>query len=178
MKKLALITTLSLAAAAGQAQTYGEIGYTTVNYEEPVQGYTVKRSPQAMRGLVGYELSENLAIEGMVGLGLGDANVEVMGRTIPGAKLKIDSLFGVYVTPKLKLADNFEGFARAGFASAKGTVSMNRESSSGSTNGFSYGLGVRYAFDKNTSLTIDYMSYIDKIDAKATGFTVGIGFKF
>ncbi len=178
MKKFALATTLALAAVAAQAQIYGEIGYTNVNYEEPVQGYTFKSSPKALRGLVGYELSENVAIEGVLGMGLGDANVEAAGRTISGAKLQIDNLYGVYVTPKLKLADNFEGFVRAGFASAKGTVSYNGQSSSGTTDGFSYGLGVRYAFDKNTSLNVDYMSYFDKSDAKASGFTVGIGFKF
>lgn len=178
MKKLAIASTLALAALAAQAQTYAEIGYTSVNYEEQALGYTFKSSPKALRGLMGYELSENVAIEGIVAMGMGDANVKVAGQTISGANLQIDSLYGIYVTPKMKLADNFEGFVRAGYASAKGTVSYNGQNSSGSSNGFSYGLGVRYAFDKKTSLNVDYMSYVDKSDAKATGFTVGIGFKF
>lgn len=178
MKKLVISSLLAMAAVGAQAQTYGEIGYTSISYEEPVEGYTVKSKPKALRGLVGYELSENLALEGIVGIGLDDADVTVVGRTIPGVKLKIDNMYGFYVTPKMKLAENFEGFVRAGFASASGTVSANGQTSSGTTDGLSYGLGVRYSFDKNTSVSVDYMSYFDKSDSKATGFTVGVGFRF
>jgi opacity protein-like surface antigen len=179
MKKFAIASAIAVAAISAQAQqTYAEIGYTAVSYEEQVAGYTAKSSPKALRGIFGYELNENLAIEGLLGFGMSDGNVKVSGQTIPGAKLKVDNLFGIYVTPKTKLAENLEGFVRAGFARAKGTVSLDGESSSDSTSGFSYGLGVRYAIDKKTFVNVDYMSYFNKSDAQATGFTVGLGIKF
>jgi len=167
-----------MVAMGAQAQTYGEIGYTTVSFDDSSFGSTWKSSPKALRGLVGYELNENLAIEGMIGLGLGNDGIKVKGQNVLGANLKIDNMYGVYITPKVKLANNLEGFVRAGYAHVKGTVSDNGQSSSGSESGFSYGLGARYAFDKNMSLNFDYMSYLDKSNAKATGFTVGVGYKF
>lgn len=177
MKKITLVSVLALAAIGAQAQTYGEIGYTTVSFTDPSSSPTIKTSPKALRGLMGYEISENIAIEGIIGLGLGSDSIKVNGQS-SGANLKINSMYGVYLTPKAKLADNLEGFVRAGYMHVKGTATDSGSSSTSSESGFSYGFGARYALDKNMSLNVDYMSYLNKTDIKATGFTVGIGYKF
>ena len=177
MKKITLASVLALAAIGAQAQTYGEIGYATVSFTDPSTSPTYKSSPKALRGLVGYEVSENIAVEGIIGLGLGSDSIKVNGQS-SGANLKINSMYGVYLTPKAKLADNLEGFVRAGYMHVKGTATDSGSSSTSSESGFSYGFGARYALDKNMSLNVDYMSYLNKTDIKATGFTVGIGYKF
>lgn len=178
MKKVTMAAVLALAAIGAQAQIYGEIGYTAVSHDRNSDGSSLKSSPKAIRGLVGYELSENIAIEGIVGLGIGNGSVQVDGQNIAGAKQKIDNMYGLFLTPKVKLADNLEGFVRAGYTNGKGTISYNGQSASSSESGFSYGLGARYTLDKNMSLNVDYMSYLNKTDVKAAGFTVGIGYKF
>ena len=178
MIKLAIASALTLAAFSASAQMYGEIGFTAVKYEENVFGYKAESSPTAIRGIFGYEINPNLAIEGLAAFGLSDDKIKVGGYTIPGANFKVDNVFGIYAKPKFKFTPELEGFVRAGFAQSKGTASLNGQSSSASESGFSYGLGVNYALNKTTSLNVDYMSYLDKNESKATGFTFGVGYKF
>jgi hypothetical protein len=188
MKRLAIASTVALFALSSQAEgqlplqpanpNYFEIGLTSVKFEEDTLGYSIKSTPDAMRGVLGREIHDNVALEGMFGFGLGHTSVDVNGQSFTGANFKVNSMYGLYVTPKAMLADNFEGFLRLGYAYAKGTASVNGESAVDSDNGFSYGLGVRYHFDKTTFLNVDYMSYLHKSEYKATGFTVGLGFKF
>ena len=188
MKRLAIACATTLFALSSQAQgqlqaqpvnpNYVELGITSVKFEEDALGYSIKSTPDAMRGILGREFHDNVAVEAMFGVGLGHTSVDVNGQSLPGANFKVNSMYGLYVTPKAVLTDNIEGFLRLGYAYAKGTVSLNGESAADSDNGFSYGLGVRYHFDKTTFLNVDYMSYLHKNDYKATGLTVGLGFKF
>jgi outer membrane immunogenic protein len=184
MKRFAVASALVSLAVAAQAQTvadkraYVEVGYTAVAYEENALGYNIKSSPKAVRGVLGYEVTDNVAIEAMAGAGTGYSDVDVTDQSIPGLKFKINSLYGLYVTPKAVLADNLEGFVRLGYAHARGTATLDAVSSSDTDSGFSYGVGIRYHFDKTTFLNVDYMSYLHKSDYKANGVTVGLGFKF
>lgn len=184
MKRFAVASLIICMTVAAQAQTpaekriYAEVGYTSVSYEENTLGYNIKSSPQAIRGVLGYELNDNVAIEAMAGAGTGYSDVDVTNLSTPGLKFKINSLYGLYVTPKTNLADNLEGFIRLGYAHARGTASVDALSSSDTDSGFSYGLGIRYHFDKTMFLNVDYMSFLDKSDYRAKGLTVGVGFKF
>lgn len=188
MKQLTIATALALCALSSHAQSlstlpaanpnYVEVGFTAVKYEENALGYSIKSSPDAIRGVVGREINPNVAVEAMFATGLGRSSVEADGQDLSGANFKINSMYGLYVTPKTMLADQFEGFLRLGYAYARGTASYGGESSADSENSFSYGIGVRYHFDKTTFLNVDYMSYLNKSDYKADGFTVGLGFRF
>lgn len=188
MKQLTIAAALALCALSSQAQSpsiasaanpnYVEVGFTAVKYEEDALGYSIKTSPDAIRGILGREINSNVAVEAMFATGLGRSSVEANGQDLSGANFKINSMYGLYVTPKTMLADNIEGFVRLGYAYARGTASYNGDSVSDSDNGFSYGIGARYHFDKTTFLNVDYMSYLNKSDYKAEGFTVGLGFRF
>jgi len=184
MKRFAVASIVACMAVAAQAQpvaekrTYVELGYTAVSYEENALGYNIKSTPQAVRGVLGYALNDNVAIEAMAGAGTGYSDVDVTNQSTPGLKFKINSLYGLYVTPKAVLADSWEGFVRLGYAHARGTATLDAISSSDTDSGFSYGVGVRYHFDKSTFLNVDYMSFLHKSDYKANGVTVGLGFKF
>jgi outer membrane autotransporter protein len=176
--KLLALAIMSTAAAVN-AQTYGEIGYTATTYKENANGNGIKASPAAIRGLIGYELNPNLAIEGMVALGLGDSTVKVNGQNISSIKLEIDNAIGLYLKPKTKLNDSVEIFGRVGFARIKGTVTATGYGTeTASDNGFSYGAGLSYAINPSTSLNADYMSYLNKDGSKVNGFNLGVGFKF
>ena len=179
MKKIALASVLATAAISVQAQTYGEIGYTSTTFKETVDGFAVKASPSAIRAILGYELNPNLAVEGMVAIGMGGASIKVNDVSIPGLELKIENAVGVYLKPKMKLNDAVEVFGRLGYASVKGTLSATGlGSDSGTDNSFSYGAGLSYAIDPKMSLNGDYMQYLSKDGAKVNGFTFGVGYKF
>lgn len=184
MKRFAVASVVACMAVAAQAQavsdkrSYVEVGYTAVSYEENALGYNVKSTPKAVRGVLGYEVNDNVAIEAMAAAGTGYSDVDVTDQSTPGLKFKINAMYGLYVTPKTLLADNLEGFVRLGYAHARGTATLDAITSADSDSGFSYGVGIRYHFDKSTFLNVDYMSFLHKSDYKANGVTVGVGFKF
>jgi opacity protein-like surface antigen len=150
-----------------------------ITAKENIDGDRIKASPSALRGLLGYELNPNLAIEGMVAFGMSDASIKVNGVSEPGLKLKVDNAVGFYLKPKTKLNDQVELFGRVGFARVKGTVSeAGFGSESVTESSFSYGAGFSYAINSTTSLNADYMQYLSKDGFKVNGFTFGVGFKF
>lgn len=184
MKTLAKLLALTAigAATAANSQTYGEIGYLSLSAEENLtrngSSYNYKASPTALRGIFGYELNRNLTIEALGAFGLSDGDVKVNGTSIPGAKAKIDNAIGIYIKPKTNLNDRVELFGRLGFARSEGTRSSTSSSTPVRKNDLSYGFGMSYTINPSTSLNADYMSYLNKDGFKATGITVGVGFKF
>ncbi len=179
MKKIALASAIALASIGAQAQMYGEVGYTATTAKQNIDGDGIKASPSALRGILGYELNPNLAVEGMVAFGMSDATVKVNGVSATGVKLEIDNAVGLYLKPKTKLNDQVELFGRVGFARVKGTISAaGFGSESDSDSSFSYGAGFSYAINPTTSLNADYMQYLSKDGFKVNGFTFGVGFKF
>lgn len=169
---------IAMAAVSAQAQTYAEVGVLATAYEENAFGITAKSSPNALRAIIGRDLSDRVAVEGLLGLGVGHGDVKAAGVKVNGAKLKLDSALGVYLKGKVDVTDGLQVFARAGVVRLDGTASISGSKTSSHDSGFSYGLGVSYALSKTTSLNFDYMSYLDKSDVKANGFTLGVGYRF
>jgi outer membrane autotransporter protein len=178
MKKLILASALALTSIGVQAQTYGEIGYTSTSFKTVDEGATFKASPSAIRVILGYELSPNLAVEGMAAFGMSGATVKNTGGSSTGTKLKIDNAMGIYLKPKVKLNDAIEIFGRVGYARVKGTASGSVISETASQNGFSYGAGLSYSINPTTSLNVDYMQYTSKDGGTVNGFTFGVGYNF
>lgn len=183
MKYVLIATAVAAASLSAHAQQkpnfYVEAGYTFLNYEEDVWGDTYTSSPKAIRFTAGAELSKNVAIEAMIGLNGGDDSVSSDGVTYSSVKFKIDSMYGVYVKPKVELAPNFELFGRLGYTHATATVSEpDYGSEEASDSSFSYGVGVSYRIDSKLSINADYMSYLNKTDYSAKGFTIGLGLQF
>lgn len=183
MKHIVIPALFAIASVAAHAQHapkfYAEAGYSFIDYEEHDAGDTYKSSPKAIRLVGGAELNKNVAVELMLGFNGGDDSVKYNGVTFSSVKLKIDSMYGVYVKPKYELAPNFDVFGRVGYAHVSATVSASGfGSDSGSDSDLSYGIGASYHFDRNLSVNVDYMSYLNKSDYSAKGFTVGVGYKF
>ncbi|EGJ10609.1 porin family protein [Rubrivivax benzoatilyticus] len=177
MKKIAMIAAAVLACGAAQAQTnaspiYGEVGYSMLNAD--VAGVDLDFG--MIRGILGYEIHPNVAIEAMLGLGTSDDSVSFEGETL---KLKVQRTYGLYVKPKVEVAEGLELFGRIGFAESKVKATVvGYGSASDSDNDFSFGAGVKYTFSKNVYGVLDYMRYYNKDDIKVDGFTFGVGYKF
>jgi opacity protein-like surface antigen len=80
--------------------------------------------------------------------------------------------------PKFMLGPDLEGFVRLGFSQSKTSFTENGLKHSHNESSFPYGMGFSCALNPKTSLNVDYMSYLDKNDAKIDGFTFGVGYKF
>ena len=177
MKQLfkgALIAAVALVATATQAQTvYGEVGYMSTEFSDSVGGIGFSAKPNAVRGIVGYEIGPMLSFEGMLALGAGSETLRIAGIN-SGLGLKIDNMIGAFVKPKLPVGDVFELFGRAGYVSSKLTLDgdSDREGS------LAYGLGGSFKMTPALSLNVDYMIYHKKDDAKIDGYSVGLNYRF
>lgn len=167
MTRLAKLSTtlgLALLAAGAQAQSvYGEVGYTGLDYKEP----GLKVSPAMVRGVVGYEFTPSLAMEGMVGLHGGS-------DTSSGTTLKLDNMVGVFGKVQAPVTDALKVYGRLGVA----RTSLKANGVSDSDTGLAYGAGVTYDLSKATYLNADYTKYYDRGDQKLEGLTVGVGYRF
>lgn len=167
MTRIAKISTtlgLAILAMGAQAQNlYGEVGYTGLDYREP----GIKLSPGMVRGVVGYELSPNLSVEGMVGLDGGS-------DTAAGNTLKLNNMVGVFGKVQAPIADGVKVYGRLGVARSD----LKANGVSDSDTGLAYGVGMTYDLTKTTYLNADYTKYYDRNDQKLEGLTVGVGFRF
>ena len=158
-------------ARSAAAGAYAEIGYTQFNIDGG--GSDVK--PGALRGIVGYNVHPNVAVEGMLAFGVKEDDVSVGGVN---AEVKLKNALGLYVKPKVNVGEAFEVFGRLGYTRAKVEASVGALSGSGSESGFSYGLGANFAFSPRAYVGIDYMRYLKEDGVKTDGFTVGVGYRF
>jgi opacity protein-like surface antigen len=185
---IAAASAMLLAAGAAQAQmargtsgnVYGELGYTSLKIQE--SGFSSNK-PGVLRGIVGFNLNQNIAFEGLAGFGVRKDNST---STFNGVPVNIESdvrhMFGVYVKPKIVLGSAFELFGRVGVASTRLRSSANvagftaSDSSSGSD--VSYGLGANFNIAPTAYVGVDYMRYYNKNDVKLDGVTVSVGLRF
>lgn len=125
----------------------------------------------ALTGIIGYGVHPNLAIEGMLAVGVQDDKVG-------GVKVELEHAYGVFAKPRVMLSPNFELFGRLGYVESKLKASVPGDSLSDSDGDWAYGLGGNYYFNPNTYLSVNYLKFYDKDDVKADGWTVGVGMKF
>jgi opacity protein-like surface antigen len=137
----------------------------------------LKAKPTVLTGIVGYEINPNVAVEGLLGLGLNKSSVTV-GGTSTNIDAKISTSYGIFVKPKVMVSNEVELFARLGYASSKLKLSTSGASRSETESSFAYGLGGNYYLNKQTYLTASYMSLYSKDGVKATGLSIGVGYKF
>ena len=174
-------------ARAAAGGSYAELGYTQLK----TNGSDVK--PSALRGIVGYEFHPNVAVEGMLAFGIrSDEQTVAVPSPLGGfatgtAKVKLSNAYGVYVKPKVNVADSVELFGRLGYTRAKfkgdttvtvpGVGSFS-ESDSSSDGGVSYGVGANFKVSPAAYVGVDYMRYYRKSGVNVDGITVGVGFRF
>ncbi len=178
MKKLLGIAAACLVmAGAAHAQQatktplYGEIGYTQLKFS--AAGLDVR--PGLLRGIIGYDAHPNVAVEGMLGFGVKDDSMNIMGFDF---NVKAQHAYGVFVKPKINPTKELELFARLGYTRFKTEVSALGMSASDSDGDFSYGAGLNYSISPTTHIGVDYINYFKKDGGKIDGLTVSVGFRF
>jgi outer membrane immunogenic protein len=176
LAKFFITGAIAAASVAATAQSidnsvYAEVGYTSINYAEPATSTTMG----VLRLIVGKEISEGLAVEGMLGAAAGDGSGTLLN--IPYT-IKTNTMYGIYLKPKAKISPDFEVFGRLGWAASNLTASVGNISVSTDNKGVSYGAGLGYQVAKNIWANLDYMSYYDKDGVSGKGPTIGVSIKF
>ena len=176
-----LILVLLAMGVSAHAQTqkpanpwYGELAYAPVKIKEAgVTDGTAKN----LRGILGYELHPNVALEGLLSLGVGDASVTVDGDLVD---TRVNRVVGLYVKPKVAVSQDIELFARLGYVRTKvtSTLAATGEAESESASDVSYGFGASYRINDRWSAVVDYMRYYDKDGVRLQGLSAGLRLRF
>ncbi len=127
-------------------------------------------NPYALIAKLGYNIIENLAIEGQVGTGIKDEN------NIPTASVdsEFQSIWAIYLKPNINIVDNVNLHALAGYARTKQTI----DGTDLHALDFSYGAGIGYAFSNNMEIVMDALRYSNKTASKVDAYSIGLNFKF
>jgi len=172
----ALATAAAMASTGAQAQStpggvYAEIGWTQITYREPLASI----QPTALRVILGADVHPNLAVEGMLGVGLVSDTVRIGSVNVTG---EIGHTLGFFIKPKTTVAPGFDVFARLGYVDTKLTASMPSFRLSTSGGDLAYGVGASYKINEQLSANVDYLSYYSKNGVTGQGMTFGLGIRF
>jgi opacity protein-like surface antigen len=171
MKRIAIaaaaaLMVLGTAQAQQRSPLYGELGYSFLTFKSS----GLDTNPQALRGIIGYTVHPNVAVEGMLALG-------TTSDSDRGVDIKLKHAVGLFVKPKYDFG-NIEAFARLGWVRAKARASGGGITLTGSDDDFAYGVGANYNFNPKMYAGIDWMRYFNKDSTKIDGVTLSVGYRF
>jgi len=179
-KKLATAAATLLLLGSAQAQMppmptasqlYGELGYTWLK----VDAFGTSFRPDAIRGILGWDVHPTFAIEGMVGGGVSDDSKNLaFGATTANVNTKMDYMYGIWAKPRY-IYDRSEFFGRFGWAHTKVEANRAGVSASESQDDFAWGLGANYRFNPNGYVGIDWMRYSNQSNSHVDGLTLSVG---
>lgn len=155
------------ASAAEPGDLYGGIQYAQVTYDEDD---FEELEPTALVGRIGRFMSSNIAIEGRLGIGLedDDIDVEVPFFGTVEAELEVNNLIGVYAVFHSDTSKDVVVYGVVGATRGELEVSLLGLSEDEDDSGLSYGAGLNFG-----KFNIEYMSYLDEDDYEATAISIG-----
>lgn len=161
------------------AQVYTEVQYLSAHSRGTVSAGTTESRSDTLTGLVGYQLSDVFSVEGLIGTGLGGADVKLNGasQTHPVTS-RLDHAVGVYVRAKHDVNKDVTIFARLGWNDWQLTASNNLGSAQNSYSDLAYGVGLNYRITQSTYLTSSWMSFYNKNSVKVDGLAIGLGYSY
>lgn len=162
----ATAASVAIAAPAHADGLYGNLGYTHWDLEDV--------TPGTLTGRLGYNLSENLALEGELSLGVLEDDVTESGVKVD---VNIESAYGAFVVGKLPVAEGTTLFGRLGYGSVTAEGSALGVTVENSIDGFAFGLGGEYAFTNGFGVRGEY-TRLDGDDGDADTFSISAVFNF
>lgn len=147
---------------------YGGIQYSQVNVD--IDGLD-DADPTALVGKLGQFVTENVAIEGRLGFGVSDDEIDVDLGPFFGeveVEVEVNYLAGVYAVVHSDTEATATFYGLVGITQGEIELSVGGESVDDDDSGLSYGLGVNI---KNFNL--EYMSYLEEDDYDVTAISIG-----
>lgn len=149
--------------AAKQGSNYVGVQYALVEIDFDGIGDV---EPTALVGKIGHFLTDNVAFEGRLGIGLQDDD-------ILGVDVEVDSIFGIYGVFHASSTSDTTFYGVLGYSDAEAEFSGPGGSAEGDESSISFGFGANIG-----KLNIEYMSYIDEDDTDATAISFGFVTQF
>lgn len=178
MKKLITVAALGAAVCSANAQMYVDAAYVPMEFSIAKSGDKLEATPHVVRLILGRDVSRYLALEGMLAFGVKSDGVVLNGLADPDTTLKGNNAYGLYLKPKYPVSDNVTVFWRLGYNRIDYSVTNLAGKDSDHHSGFAYGAGVSINVNPRLNVFIDYMSYLDRLQADSRGIGAGLGFRF
>jgi opacity protein-like surface antigen len=177
MKKALNVLAVALIVPAAPAAhaldgVYGGVSYVEAEYKED-GAPTANPSLAAFR--VGSSLNRNLAVEGRLGVSLGEDRINVSGV---GVDVKVDNFYGIYAKGIVPVGNTFALYGLLGLTHAKLTASAGGFSASDSDSDVSYGIGADFELSRTMAVNIEWAKLVDGDGYKLNGISVGMNFRF
>ena len=161
-----LLCTSVAAHAQGISAVQGlrfDVGYSLIKLATPPTSY----DPVGIRVGISKALYPGIDVEGVLGTGVQSGKNSVT----PSVTRDVGPLWGAYIKPSMPITPDIGFFARLGFAS---TQIKNGDTH----NGFSSGLGLNYALDRNMRAYADYTFYKTSDTFAISALTFGVNYGF
>lgn len=178
-----LAAALFTLTAQAQSQTpelntpwFAEVGYTALSFKGHSDDLHVKVSPSVLTLAGGYHVHPNLAMEGMVGLGIKKADIAFNGQNT-GATAKA-SYFGIFVRPTWEVTDGVDVFGRIGYVRTRLNFQVPGSSMSESEGSLALGLGLNVAVAPQSYVQASWTQIYKKDGIRGAGFGLAYGMKF
>ncbi len=181
MKKVTrVLATLSVVlSGTAYSQTYVEAMYSATTITSNQSVGRIETKPDMVGVLAGYEMSPNLAVEGLFATGLSGSDTTLNGATQRSpVETKVDHYFGVFVKPKTKLSESVELFGRLGRVEGKTSSSTSTSGTTDTGSNWAYGVGASYLLSSKTYLTGSFQRTATKDGVKSETLSVGIGYRY
>jgi opacity protein-like surface antigen len=132
-------------ASAADPGLYGNLGYTHYDLDDA--------SPGALTARLGYGFNENFAVEGELGLGIVEDDVNVQGTKVD---IGIDNAFGVFAVGRLPAGDGFSFHGRLGYGNVEAEASAGGFTVDESADGLACGIGAEAALTEQFGIRADF----------------------
>ena len=162
---MSVVATIALSANvvfAGQivGSKYAGIQYAVTTYSK--DGFSEEPKPIALVGRLGVNINDSFSVEGRLGLGLQDDDVNINGNNVT---MEIDSIVGAYAIGHININKNSSLYGLLGLSRAEATFSApGFSSSSDDESGLSFGVGADIGLSKKLAINIEYIQYLNKSD--------------
>lgn len=169
MKKITIIIALSLLSIgnAFAADSYWGIDIRSINYKS--NGFETNLT--AFSGKLGYELTDYINIESMIGTGISDGDTG-------SAVINLDYILGAHLKGEYPINTSFSIYGIVGYTSAQLTAKTTKDKATDTTSSATYGAGLGYNINNNTTIFLDYTKYIDRSYLELSGLTLGYKYSF
>ncbi len=165
---------LSISAPVNaQPKPYLGVGAGFFEYEE--DGVSDDATLAGAYGRAGVEFIDNISGELRLGTGIGDDDVSVGGTNVT---VELDYFVGAYLRGSLPVHETVKPYAIIGATEGELTASAGGFSVSASESDLSYGFGLDFLIDERSTVSVEYMSYLDKDEASVTALTASVSARF
>ena len=165
---LGVVLVASSNSFANEGDKYWGLDFHQGSYDET--GFP-KANPTGFAIKAGKYITENVAMEGRLSLGLGDDTVNYLGVDVD---LELDNALSFFIKGDAPLSPTANVYGLLGFTKGKLSASVGSFAVSADDSGLSYGMGVETKMNEGLLFAAEYIFYLSESTYDYTGFNFGI----